>query len=994
MMQTLASRVAPHHPAAVRAQAGASSGRACIGGRGGIILRTAVLSCVRRVSSRGVAPAAAAARPGPPRAVSPSSVAEQPLSDTVYENTGQLQLLHETYTEGAEAWTGNEISDSPISTEQLIGSTPLLDLSAYSLNPTVKIMAKCEYLNPSGSIKDRIAQHIVTQAIASGNLRPGMTVVAATSGNTGAAIAMACALRGYDYIVITNEKTSKEKVDAMRAYGGEVVVSPSGVAPDHPDHYQNIENRLCAENPGTYYGVDQYNNPFNADAYFATLGPEIWRQSRGGVTHFVAGGSTGGTVTGTARFLKGVNPDIKAVMSDPVGSVFWDYFVNGVPEDEVVAGKGWETEGVGKDSIPGCLDINLVDGMVRGTDEEAFGMCREVASNDGLLIGGSSGLNLHASRVLSGEVADGSVIVTVLCDNGVKYLSKIYNNEWLESKGMSGAAEMNGAADAAALSAAGQAAGEIYWRPQLAECAKVAAAKVAAASAVEGDNLWSEASTESELQFLSKLAPKLVDYHRESIGGEARVHSRLQSPEELAKTFAAAGAPLGLAEGAEGVDMTTLTAAVQAVMDNSVRSSHPLFLNQLYSGVDPIALAGEWLASALNANVHTFEVAPVLTEIEKAVLAKTARMWLTPGSQGPAPAHDGLIVPGGSLANMYSLLLARDRIEPEARQAGSKMNLVAFCSEQSHYSYRKSAMTLGLGMDNMVTVACDESGAMLAEELEKAVILAKARGQVPFYVGTTAGSTVLGAFDDFDGCAGVCSAHDMWMHVDGAWGGAAALSPARRHHLKGFEKADSFCWNPHKMLGLPLQCSIFVTKQPGALAKANAAQADYLFQPDKNNAGADLGDRSIQCGRKADSLKIWLAWKHRGDTGWSDLVDRSFGLAEAVEGFVRAKAAEDGSFVLAAPAQCANVGFWYVPPRLRPFNPATATAQQLTEIGFVAPKLKDRMQRTGDAMIGFQPIDSMNLPNFFRLVLPNPRHLSQDMLRDMMARMDDLGKDL
>ena len=883
---------------------------------------------------------------------------------------------------------------SAVNPQDLIGSTPLLDLTKYSLNPKVKVLAKCEYLNPSGSIKDRIAQHIITQAVQTGKLKPGMTVVAATSGNTGAAIAMACALRGYDYIVITNEKTSKEKVDAMKAYGGEVIVSPSGVAPDHPDHYQNIENKLCAENPGTYYGVDQYNNPFNAEAYYATLGPEIWKQSSGSVTHFVAGGSTGGTVSGTAKFLKETNPDIEAVMADPKGSVFWDHFVNGVPEDEVCVTNGWETEGVGKDSIPGCLDISLVDGMVRATDEDAFGMCREVASNDGLLIGGSSGLNLHAARVLSGEVEDGSVIVTVFPDNGVKYLSKIYNNEWLEAKGIAGAAEMRGAQTAKDAAAAGKSAGEIYWKPRPSGAEAANAAKAAAAAAVEGDNLWSTESTETELNFLNDLAPKLVEYHRESISGEERVHSRLQSPEELAETFAAAGVPLDLAGDQEGVDMDTLSAAVQTVMENSVRSSHPLFLNQLYSGVDPIALGGEWLASALNANVHTFEVAPVLTEVEKAVLAKTARMWLAPESKGPAPAHDGLLVPGGSLANMYSLLLARDKVEPDARNTGSKLDLVAFCSEQSHYSYRKSAMVMGLGMENMVKVKCDESGAMIAEELEKEVQAAKERGQVPFYVGTTAGTTVLGAFDDYEGCAAVCKKHDMWMHVDGAWGGAAAISPARRHNVKGFEKADSFCWNPHKMLGLPLQCSIFVTKQPGSLAKANAAQADYLFQPDKNNAGADLGDRTIQCGRKADALKIWLSWKHRGDSGWAELVDRSFGLAEAVEDFVREKAVEDGSFVLAAPAQCANVGFWYVPPRLRPFNPATATAQQLAEIGYVAPKLKDRMQRSGDAMIGFQPIDSMNLPNFFRLVLPNSRHLSKEMLRDMMARMDDLGKDL
>ena len=894
----------------------------------------------------------------------------------------------------AEARANQPDNNYPVTTGQLIGSTPLLDLSQYSLNEKVKIFAKCEYLNPSGSIKDRIAQHIIGQAEASGELKPGMTVVAATSGNTGAAIAMACALRGYDYIVITNEKTSKEKVDAMRAYGGEVIVSPSGVAPDHPDHYQNIEDRLCAENPGTYYGVDQYNNPYNAEAYEATLGPEIWRQTSGDVTHFVAGGSTGGTVSGTGRYLKSENADVRVVMADPKGSVFWDHVVKGVSADDVCVSKSWEMEGVGKDSIPGCFDINVIDGMVRGNDEDAFAMCREVAANDGLLLGGSAGLNLHAARVLSGEVDDGSVIVTVFPDNGVKYLSKIYNDSWLESKGLEGAAEGNGAVSPDVDEKEHDS--RIHWKPEIVtRQEQAAAAAAAAAAAVEGHHLLTETQTEAELKFLEDIAPKLVRYHRESIGGAERVHSRLQSPDDLAETFAAAGVPLDLADGAP-VDELALDAAVQAVMDNSVRSSHPLFLNQLYSGVDPVALAGDWLASALNANVHTFEVAPVLTEIEKAVLAKTARMWLQPtlGSAAQTPPHDGLIVPGGSLANMYSLLLARDRVDPEARNRGTTMELVAFCSEQSHYSFRKSAMVMGIGMDNMVKVKCDADGAMIAEELEKEVLAAKERGAVPFYVGTTAGSTVLGAYDDYHGCADVCKRHGLWMHVDGAWGGAAALSPARRGVLDGFEKADSFCWNPHKMLGLPLQCSIFVTKQPGSLAKANAAKADYLFQPDKNNAGADLGDRTIQCGRKADALKIWLSWKHRGDKGWSDMVDRSFGLAEEVERMILERENRDGSFVLAANAQCANVGFWYVPPRLRPFKYAGASANQLTEIGFVAPKLKDRMQREGDAMIGFQPIDSMNLPNFFRLVLPNSRHLSKQMLSDMLDRMDEMGKNL
>ena len=678
-------------------------------------------------------------------------------------------MLTQSFDEDHVVIDNPSIDSEPVSPDQLIGGTPLLDLSAYSLNPSVRILAKCEYLNPSGSIKDRIAQHMINQAERSGQLKPGMTVVAATSGNTGAAIAMACALRGYDYIVITNEKTSKEKVDAMRAYGGEVMVSPSGVPPDHPDHYQNIENKLCEENPGKYYGVDQYNNPYNADAYEATLGPEIWKQTAGSVTHFVAGGSTGGTVSGTGRFLKSQNSDVRVVMADPRGSVFWDHFVNGVPEDEVKVSQGWETEGVGKDSIPGCLDIDVVDGMVRATDEHAFRTCREVAANDGLLIGGSAGLNLHATRVLSGEVEDGSVIVTVFPDSGVKYLTKIYNDDWMTDKGV----------ELTALCEKGQASADVHWRPEIASADdRAGEAAKRAEAALQGDNLYGD-TFEAEMQYLLDIAPKLVDYHRDSVGGEKRVHSRLQSPEELAATFDEAGAPLDLAGATTPGDLEEINRAVHAVMDNSVRSSHPLFLNQLYAGVDPVALAGEWLASVLNANVHTFEVAPVLTEIEKAVLAKTARMWQGTGSKAETPPHDGLIVPGGSLANMYSMILARDRAEPESRTKGSSGKLVAFCSEQSHYSYRKSAMVMGLGMDNMVKVKCDERGAMIPEELEKEILAAKERGMVPFYAGTTAGSTVLGAFDDFEGCADACARVTTCGCTSTARGAAPPRSPRR-----------------------------------------------------------------------------------------------------------------------------------------------------------------------------------------------------------------------
>jgi len=493
------------------------------------------------------------------------------------------------------------------------------------------------------------------------------------------------------------------------------------------------------------------------------------------------------------------------------------------------------------------------------------------------------------------------------------------------------------------------------------------------------------------LRFLDEVATHMVEFHRNSIRASEPV-SKYNSPSDLHTAFEDLGVPLGFKDGDRPISIAQLTSAMNAILDNSVRSSHPMFMNQLYAGVDPIALAGEWASSALNSNVHTFEVAPILTEIERSMLAKMAKLWLGENSDGSAPEHDGLFVPGGSIANLYSMILARERACPDAKRTGMPQGYVAFCSEQSHYSYKKCAHMIGLGMDNMIKVECGKDGALLPSALEEAISAAKAAGKTPFYVGATAGTTVLGAFDPFNALADVCAKDNIWLHVDGAWGGAAIVSKTYKHLMAGVERADSFCWNPHKMLGIPLQCSIVLSKKPGSFMAANSFKADYLFQPDKNNAEADLGDRTIQCGRKSDALKLWLAWKYRGDEGWEQLVDHCFGLAKFVENEVSSDTS--GAFVLATPAQCSNVGFWYVPPRLRPFNKDTATEEQLAELAKVAPKLKDRMQRAGDAMIGFQPVPALKLPNFFRLVLPNSRHNSEEKLRDMLRRMDEMGADL
>ena len=911
---------------------------------------------------------------------------------------GPIDVLHAS-SKQTKSWQAvrRAVTIGPVQSNSLIGGTPLIDLTnCLSLNrDKVKIYAKCEYMNPSGSIKDRIASYILQAAIDCGDLREGMTVVAATSGNTGSAIAAACAIRGFDYIVITNKKCSIEKIDSMKAYGGTVIVAKSGVAADDPEHYQNIENTMVKENPEKYFGVNQYDNLNNAKAYEATLGPEIIAQTKGLITHFIAGSSTGGTLTGTARYLKAVNPDIKSVLADPRGSVLWDNFVNDVPENELVVGK-WETEGVGKDSIPGCLSWDVVDGATQGDDATSFFTCRKVARELGILVGGSAGLNLNACAVLSGQIEQGT-IVTVLPDSGVKYLSKIFNDEWMQTKGFIGK-EKN------------PKNGSIYWKPGSDDpCANQPSSRMFPKNRCalqndprpecKDDELNPREQTEAELRFLEETAARMVEYHRQSIkiGEEPVVVSN--TPESVRQIFTDAGVDMNLDHIQESWNEQQLRDAVSTVLQTSVRSSSPLFLNQLYAGVDPVALAGEWVSAALNSNVHTFEVSPALTEIEKSCLAKVVRMWLKTKEGDQTPEHDGLFVPGGSISILYSILLARDLADSSIRKCGMDRanKLVAFCSQNAHYSYKKSAIVIGLGEENLVAVKCRPNGAMDPGALRAAIASAIAAGKQPFYVGTTAGTTVLGAFDPFDELFDVIDefqnnngqSRRIWTHIDGAWGGSAMLSKKHSYLMDGAERSDSFSWNPHKMLGMPLQCSTFVCKHPGSLSKANGAKAEYLFQPDKNNSGADLGDRTIQCGRKADALKLWLAWKLRGDKGFAECIDRSFHLAKFVQLEVENS---DGKFLLVQPAQCSNVGFWYVPPRLRPFNRETATDAQWAELGFVAPKLKNSMQRAGDAMIGFQPIASMGYVNFFRLVLPNPRHITEMDLRAMLDRMDEYGQ--
>jgi cystathionine beta-synthase len=309
---------------------------------------------------------------------------------------------------------------------EVIGKTPMVRLNRVARGIRPVMLAKLEYLNPGGSVKDRIGIAMLEAAEKEGRIRPGGTIIEGTSGNTGMGLALAAAIKGYHCIFTMPDKMSQEKIDSLRALGAEVIVTPTQVDHHDPRSYHSVALRLSREVPNSIF-PNQYENPANTEAHYKTTGPEIWEQTEGKVTHVVIGVGTGGTITGVARFLKEKNPNIQVIGADPAGSIFAEMFKTG-HKPQV---QPYKIEGIGQDELPRNVDFSVIDEIHAVTDKDAFILTRALARFEGIFAGGSAGAALYVALRYADRLSDKDLVVILIPDSGTRYLSKIYNDNWM-----------------------------------------------------------------------------------------------------------------------------------------------------------------------------------------------------------------------------------------------------------------------------------------------------------------------------------------------------------------------------------------------------------------------------------------------------------------------------------------------------------------------------------------------------------------------------------
>ncbi|MCJ7582283.1 MAG: aspartate aminotransferase family protein [Candidatus Aminicenantes bacterium] len=404
----------------------------------------------------------------------------------------------------------------------------------------------------------------------------------------------------------------------------------------------------------------------------------------------------------------------------------------------------------------------------------------------------------------------------------------------------------------------------------------------------------------------------------------------------------------------EGCSQDELYAIIEQYLSFSVRTGHRQFFNQLWSGFSFPGLLGELFSSLTNTSMYTYEVAPVATLMETECVHKMGAIC---GFKNP----EGLLLSGGSNGNLQAMMIARNQALPNLKKKGfpDSMRLTAFISEESHYSYEKNANILGIGTENVRKIKTNNRGEMIPSELALAIDKSLQQGEHPFFVGATAGTVIQGAFDPFEEIAAIAQQNNVWFHVDGSFGGSILLSPKHRFLIKGLENADSFIWNAHKLMGLPIICSVFLVREKGYLIETNSVSGtDYIFH-DEVYGNYDLGSISLQCGRKVDSLKLWLAWKYYGDKGYAQRIDHLFELAEHAEKIV----SENPALELMVPRSSLNICFRYLPSLQNDLN-------------LFNLKLREELARSGKSMVNYAYLGK-NL--VIRLVITNPELKTEDI---------------
>lgn len=425
--------------------------------------------------------------------------------------------------------------------------------------------------------------------------------------------------------------------------------------------------------------------------------------------------------------------------------------------------------------------------------------------------------------------------------------------------------------------------------------------------------------------FFKALIGRIDSFVTESRSGQPKVID-FREPTDLAASL-----KLGLPQSGRGEEEVLTTADLY--LRHCVRTAHPQFVNPLWAGFSTPGVAGELLAAATNTSIYTYEVAPVATLMEQKVIRTLLDM-------AGFNDGDGIFLTGGSNANLVAMLSARHHAFPDVRTRGlcdgTDQRPVIMISDQAHYSFGKAANVLGLGTANVIEVATDETGHMIPDALDQSLRQARNEGRAPFMVAATSGTTVIGAFDPLEEIGDICRNHDVWFHVDGALGGAMLFSDNYRHLLKGLQRADSMAWDFHKLLGMPLICSVLLLNGPHTLQPAvQSRDTEYLFHGGTDE-GFDLGVKSLQCGRRVDVLKLWLAWQYHGTAGWQSRVEHLMNLAKHAE----SRVTTSDRLSLAVPRQSISVCFQVKPPHG-------------LDIGRFTIDVRDRLYKTGRALVNY-----------------------------------------